>query len=228
MNKFNSCMNYVFRTNLSFMELCKHNFSLLRITHLGFCALLLSLYSLCYADKNSSRNLLQNNDLSKFIVPKGNDQYNWYVVETGVLKLRSSPNRKHSVLKTKEVFSNFLCSFEFRFVEGNIDSGIELRNNDQIQIGISGSLKRDMTGSPYIPGLGYPKHAKGVDKLLSSKDWNQMTIICEGPRYRVTLAGNEILDYQSPRAIPKGPIGIQLHGNRDMKIDFRRFFVDKL
>jgi len=210
------------------MKLCKHNFSLHWITHLGFCTLLLSLCSLCYADKSSSRNLLHNNNLSKFIVPKGNDQYNWYVVEAGVLKLRSSPNRKHSVLKTKEVFSNFRCSFEFRFVEGNIDSGIELRNNDQIQIGISGSLKRDMTGSPYIPGLGYPKHAKGVDKLLSSKAWNQMTIICEGPRYRVKLAGNEILDYQSPRAISKGPIGIQLHGNRDMKIDFRIFFVDKL
>jgi hypothetical protein len=172
--------------------------------------------------------LLQTNDLSKFIVPKGNNQYNWYVVEDGVLQLRSSPNRKHSVLKTKEVFTDFRFRFEFRFIEGNIDSGIELRNNDQIQIGISGSLKRDMTGSPYIPGLGYPKHAKGVDKLLNSKDWNQMTIICEGPRYRVNLAGNEILDYQSPRAIPKGPIGIQLHGNRDMKIDFRRFLVEKL
>ena len=228
MNKFDSCMNYVFRTNLSFMELCKHNFSLLRITQFGLCTLLLSFCSLSYADKNASRNLLSSNDLSQFLVPKGNNQYNWYVVEAGVLQLRSSPNRKHSVLKTKEVFSNFRCSFEFRFVEGNIDSGIELRNNDQIQIGISGSLKRDMTGSPYIPGLGYPKHAKGVDTLLSSKDWNQMTIICEGPRYRVNLAGNEILDYQSPRAIPKGPIGIQLHGNRDMKIDFRRFFVEKL
>jgi hypothetical protein len=167
-------------------------------------------------------------DLVHWKIPKGNDQYNWYVVKDGVLQLTSSPNRKHSVLKTKEVFTDFRCSFEFRFIEGNIDSGIELRNNDQIQIGISGSLKRDMTGSPYIPGLGYPKHAKGVDKLLSSKAWNQMTITCEGPRYRVNLAGNEILDYQSHRAISMGPIGIQLHGNRDMKIDFRRFFVEKL
>ena len=100
MNKFDSCMNYVFRTNLSFMNY-KHNFSLLRITHLGFMPFYCHC-SLCYADKNSSLNLLQNNDLSKFIVPKGNDQYSWYVVET-VLKLRSSPNRKHSVLKTKEV-----------------------------------------------------------------------------------------------------------------------------
>ena len=190
------------------------------------CILFCSVALLSHGAENTS--LLQTNDLSKFIVPKGNDQYNWYVVEDGVLKLRSSPNRKHSVLKTKEVFTDFRCSFEFRFIEGNIDSGIELRNNDQIQIGISGSLKRDMTGSPYIPGLGYPKHAKGVDKLLRSKDWNQMTIICEGPRYRVNLAGNEILDYQSPRAISMGPIGIQLHGNRDMKIDFRRFFVEKL
>ena len=150
------------------------------------CTLLCSVVLFCNGTENA-HNLLETNDLSKFIVPKENDHYNWYVVEDGVLQLRSSPDRKHSVLKTKEVFTDFRCHFEFRFIEGNIDSGIELRNNDQIQIGISGSLKRDMTGSPYIPGLGYPKHAKGVDKLLLSKDWNQMTIICEGPRYRCLL-----------------------------------------
>ena len=204
--QFDSCMNYVFRTNLSFMELCNHNFSLLRITQFGLCTLL-SFCSLSYADKNTSRNLLSSNDLSQFLIPKGNDQYNWYVVEDGVLQLRSSPNRKHSVLKTKEVFTDFRCSFEFRFIEGNIDSGIELRNNDQIQIGISGSLKRDMTGSPYIPGLGYPKHAKGVDKLLRSKDWNQMTIICKGPRYRVNLRVMKFWITNRPGPFPKDPLG---------------------
>ena len=167
-------------------------------------------------------------DLVHWKIPKGNDQHNWYVVEDGVLQLRSSPNRKHSVLKTKANYGNFFCSFEFLFVDGKIDSGIELRNNDQIQIGISGSLKKDMTGSSYIPGLGYPKHAQGVAKLLKQKDWNKMTIKCNGPRYIVTLQGKEVLDYISPKAIKEGPVGIQLHGNRDMKIDFRNFRIKSL
>jgi hypothetical protein len=167
-------------------------------------------------------------DLKLWKVPAGNKKYNWYQVQNNILHLRSDPQRKHSVLKTRQSFRDFNCSFEFRFIDGNIDSGIELRNNDQIQIGISGSLKRDMTGSPYIPGKGYPKPAVGVDQLLRPKDWNQMTIRCTGPIYQVTLHGVLVVEYESPRAIKEGPIGIQLHGNRDMKIDFRNFFIDTL
>jgi len=181
-----------------------------------------------YADSNDSLNLLSNNDLSHFIVPEGNEVIGWYKVENKILKLRSDPKRKHSVLRTKKAFHNFRCSLEFQFIEGNIDSGIELRNSDQIQIGVSGSLKRDMTGSPYIPGLGYPRHAEGVETLLRQKNWNHMTIKCIGPRYIVTLAGREIVDYPSPKAIDKGPIGIQLHGKRDMKIDFRNIYIQEI
>ena len=115
------------------------------LTLFSFLLICTSLFS-----KEPAHDLITH-DLVHWKIPKGNDQYNWYVVEDGVLQLRSSPNRKHSVLKTKKVFTDFHCSFEFRFIEGNIDSGIELRNNDQIQIGISGSLKRDMTGSSPHP-----------------------------------------------------------------------------
>lgn len=177
---------------------------------------------------NDSNKSLITSDLASWDVPKGNDTKGWYRVNDQVLELRSGVKRKHSVLKTKANYGNFFCSFEFLFVDGNIDSGIELRNNDQIQIGISGSLKKDMTGSPYIPGLGYPKHAQGVPNLLKQKDWNKMTIKCDGPRYIVTLQGKEVLDYISPKAIKEGPVGIQLHGNRDMKIDFRNFRIKPL
>lgn len=177
--------------------------------------------------KESDKSLITK-DLGLWNVPKGNDIKGWYRVKDQVLELRSGTKRKHSVLKTKANYGNFFCSFEFLFVDGNIDSGIELRNNDQIQIGISGSLKKDMTGSPYIPGLGYPKHAQGVANLLKQKDWNKMTIKCNGPRYIVTLQGKEVVDYISPKAIKEGPVGIQLHGNRDMKIDFRNFRIKSL
>jgi len=167
-------------------------------------------------------------DLSYWNVPAGNQKHNWYRVNKGILELRSDPERKHSVLRTKKIFQNFTCSFDFLFVDGNIDSGIELRNNDQIQIGISGSLKRDMTGSPYIPGKGYPKHATGVGRLLKLRDWNQMSIRCVGPSYQVFIQGEVVVEYESPRAIKEGPIGVQLHGNRDMQIDFRNFFISDL
>ena len=49
---------------------------------------------------------------------------------------------KGSVLWTEKNYKDFEIDLEFRFVDGTIDSGIHLRNSDQIQIGISGSLKR--------------------------------------------------------------------------------------
>jgi len=61
-----------------------------------------------------------------------------------------------------------VVEFEFRMGEGRVDSGMHVRTKDQIQIGISGSLNRDMTCSPYIPGKGYPVEAKNINKLLGS------------------------------------------------------------
>ena len=112
--------------------------------------------------------------------------------------------------------------------EGKIDSGVFLRHEkDQIQIGISGSLKRDMTASPYIPGKGYPVEAKGVAELLKEGEWNTMKITAKGPLYSVELNGKEVMTYTSDTALEKGPIGLQMHAGVAMKIDFRAITVEE-
>ena len=136
--------------------------------------LLLPLLTVSLSAKSSS--LLNDEDLTGWKIPKGNDQAGWYKVRDGILKLRSGPKKKGSVLWTEKDYQDFELNLEFRFIDGTIDSGIHLRNSDQIQIGISGSLKRDMTCSPYIPGKGYPVEAKNVKKLLQAKEWNQIKI----------------------------------------------------
>ena len=52
----------------------------------------------------------------------------------------SGPKKKGSVLWTEKAYGNFMMELEFRFGEGVVDSGVHVRNKDQIQIGISGSL----------------------------------------------------------------------------------------
>ena len=183
------------------------------------------------AKKNSqirANSLFNGIDLIGWKVPKGNENIGWYQANKGILELRSGPNKKGSVLWTKKDYKDFEVELEFKFVEGTIDSGIHLRNSDQIQIGISGSLKRDMTSSPYIPGKGYPVEAKDVDTLLKPKDWNKMKIRAVGPKYTTWLQGKEVMNYESGSAKKEGPIGIQLHGNRNMKIDFRNMTVKEL
>jgi hypothetical protein len=172
--------------------------------------------------------ILTGKDLAGWAVPKGNDQAGWYKVEDGILKIRSGPKKRGSVIWTEKKFRNFVTEFDFRFGEGTVDSGVHVRNKDQIQIGISGSLKRDMTCSPYIPGKGYPVEAKNIKKLLKAKDWNTMRIQAIGKKYTVWLQGEEVMTYESGSAIAEGPIGIQLHGSRVMGIDYRNFKVAEL
>ena len=169
--------------------------------------------------------IFNGKDLAGWAVPKGNEAAGWYKAVDGVLKIQNGPKKKGSILWTKKKYRDFIMQFEFRFGEGVVDSGVHVRNADQIQIGISGSLKRDMTCSPYIPGKGYPVEAKNIKKLLKPKGWNQMMIQAIGKEYKVWLQGELVMTYSSASAIAEGPIGIQLHGNRVMSIDYRKLTV---
>lgn len=172
--------------------------------------------------------IFSGKDLAGWQVPKGNDETGWYSAVDGVLKIKNGPNKKGSILWSKKKFRNFVMEFDFRFGEGTVDSGVHVRNQDQIQIGISGSLKRDMTCSPYIPGKGYPVEAKNIKKLLKPKGWNTMKIQAVGKQYTVWLQGEKVMTYKSDSAIEEGPVGIQLHGNRVMSIDYRKIKLAEL
>lgn len=166
------------------------------------------------------------NDLSGWKAPENNI---WWKADSGILHVNSGPKKTGSTLWTEKEYGNFVMEFEFKFGEGTIDTGIYVRNSrEQIQIGISGSLKRDMTGSPYIGGKGYPVEAKGVKELLKLDDWNAMTIVAKGKNYSVWLNGQHVMTYDSDTAIEMGPVGIQLHGNRDMSVSYRNITLAEL
>ena len=113
--------------------------------------------------------------------------------------------------------------------DGTVDSGIFLRGeNDQIQIGISGSLKRDMTGSPYIPKLRYPVEATKAKDVLKLKDWNTLKIKVIDKTYTVWLNSVEVMNYTSEGIPPTGPIGIQLHPGNEMSISYRKILLAEL
>jgi hypothetical protein len=172
--------------------------------------------------------IFNGKDLSGWDVPDGNDDAGWYKAVEGVLKIQSGSKKKGSILWSKKKYRNFVVEFEFRMGEGRVDSGMHVRTKDQIQIGISGSLNRDMTCSPYIPGKGYPVEAKNIKKLLRPKDWNTMRIQAIGKEYTVWLQGEKVMTYKSDSAIDEGPIGIQLHGGRNMAIDYRKLKLAEL
>ena len=171
------------------------------------------------------RRIFNGRDLTGWTVSQGADQ--WTVAGRELL-VRNNAERKGSILWTQKSYRDFILQAEFLMGDGIVDSGFFLRSEkDQIQIGISGSLKRDLAASPYIPGKGYPVEAKVAD-ILRLKDWNSMKIRVRGNAYTVWLNGREVMNYTSTTLPEKGPIGIQLHPKNEMSIRFRNIRLAEL
>ncbi len=163
--------------------------------------------------------IFNGEDFDGWVLPDDNI---WWSVEDGVLHVKSGPDKKGSILWTDKDYTDFIIECDFKMGDGTVDSGIFIRSDhDQIQIGESGSLKRDMTCSPYIPGKGYPVEAENIPTLLKMEDWNTIRVRAIGNKYTVWLNGEEVMNYTSETATEEGPIGIQLHPNRDMTIEYK-------
>ncbi len=172
------------------------------------------------------KKIFNGKNLNGWIAPENNI---WWTAHDGILTAKSGPEKKGSILWTDKEYKDFVVQGDFKMGEGTVDSGFFLRSEEQqIQIGISGSLKRDMTGSPYIPGKGYPAEAKGVKELLKMDDWNTMKVQVEGNVYTIWLNGEEVNTYTAEEVKASGPIGLQLHPGNEMSIDFRNLMVAEL
>jgi hypothetical protein len=166
-----------------------------------------------------TKKIFKGKNLDGWVVPNPNFD-NW-TVEKGILHVKSSEDKKGSILWTSKEYTNFVIEAEYKNVSGTVDTGIFLRSEkDQIQIGISGSLKKDVTGSPYIPGKGYPVFAE-IDGILKPDDWNHIKVKVTNNTYTVWLNGSEVMTYTSSDIPAKGPVGLQLHPGNTMAVDYR-------
>jgi len=187
--------------------------------------------TLSYAQDDTPKmeTVFNGENLDYWAVPENNI---WWSTEGDVLWAKSDPDKVGSILWTKAVYKDFVVQMDFKFGAGTVDSGIFMRGDDQknpqIQIGQSGSLKRDMTASPYVPQLGYPVEAEGIKSLLKMDDWNTIKAEAIGNSYKVWLNGVEVMNYTHTEANLSGPIGIQLHPGKDMSIQFRQILIARL
>ena len=164
------------------------------------------------------KKIFNGKNFKGWVVPDNNV---WWTVNDGVLFVKSTAEKKGSILWTESKYENFIIQADFLMGDGTVDSGIFLRSeHDQIQIGISGSQKRDLTASPYIPKKGYPVEAK-VKDILKLKDWNTMKVKVVGSTCTVWLNGNEVMTYTSENMPASGPVGFQLHPGNEMSCSFK-------
>lgn len=155
---------------------------------------------------------------------------NHWSLRDGVIIGKNGPEKKGSILWTDATFGDFVVETDFRF-EGIVDSGISIKGESyHVNLGISSSLKADMTCSIYAPKEGekYPGKAMGVAEAMKPGDWNHLRIETKGKRITVYLNGCEMLAYDTKALETTGPIGLQVHVGHDMKIEFRNLRIKDL
>lgn len=142
-------------------------------------------------------------------------------VEDGVLIGENDAALTGSMLRTERSYGDVIVETECRFA-GEIDSGIMLRKPElQVQIGVSRSLKRDMTCSFYT-GI-YPDEARATRaaELLRPNDWNRIRVEAKGNTFAVWLNGERVSQYTAATYAEPAPIGLQIHKGLPMKVEYR-------
>lgn len=150
-------------------------------------------------------------------------------VENGVLVGENDAAKKGNMLWTAVDYTDFVIEFDVRWksnTERGVDTGVEMRKPAiQLQLGISGSLKVDMSGSfytggkPAYPEAGQAKQAKALMKPQG--EWNTFRIQAKGATFTCWINGTKASEYTDAKFSGAAPLGLQIHPGAVMKAEYR-------
>ena len=177
--------------------------------------------------------LFNGKDLTNF---KADGAAPFWRVEKGVLIGESDAAKTGHYLWTKKEYTDFAIEFDVRWkttTERGVDTGLEMRKPKiQLQLGVSGSLRVDMTGSFYTGGKpAYPEagQAKNAKKLMKPEgQWNTFRIQAKGNTFTCWINGTKASEYTDPKFSGAAPLGFQIHGKVDMKCEYRNVKIAEL
>ena len=156
----------------------------------------------------------------------------WKVVD-GVLVGENDEKLKGNMLYTEKPYGDVIISLECRFT-GEIDSGIMVRRDKsgkkdmQMQIGVSRSLKKDMTCTFYVGKYPEAGWAPKVEKLWKKDEWNKIVFRAKGDTYTVWLNGEQVSNYVDAGYPKAAPVGLQVHGGVKMKVEYRNIAIGEI
>lgn len=154
-------------------------------------------------------------------------------VLTGVNDPSFKDYKKGNMLYTEKSYQDVVVECEVRF-SGEIDSGIMVRKDAagkkdmQMQIGVSRSLKKDMTCAFYIGNYPEAGWAPKAPELWKKDDWNKIRFEAKGDTYTVWLNGEQVSRYTNPGYPMAAPVGLQVHGGLPMKVEYRNIVITEL
>lgn len=179
---------------------------------------------------NAQEKLFDGKTLDGWVCKPAEQSDDWKVAKKEIVA--ANPHKKGSILWTEKQFKDFDLTLEYITETDHYDTGVFLRGEShQVQIGISGSLKKDMSGCIYAPKDGkgsYPAQTDKIDKFHKVGKWNKLRIVVIGKRIQTFLNGEPFVDYEAVTIPDNGPIGLQLHPGVNMKVRFKNISVKEL
>jgi hypothetical protein len=176
--------------------------------------------------------LFNGTDLTNFKSPPAG----FWRVENGVLIGENDEAKKGDYLWTQKEYGDFVIEFDVRWqsdTKRGVDTGIEMRKPKiQLQLGVSGSLLVDMTGSfytggkPAYPEAGQAKNAK--DLMKPEGEWNTFRIQAKGSTFTCWINGTQASEYTDEKFSGAAPLGFQIHPGVAMKCEFRNIKIAEL
>ncbi len=177
--------------------------------------------------------LFNGKDLTHF---KAEVSKEFWRAEDGVLVGENNASLKENYLWTEKSYGDFVLEFDVRWkgtTARGVDTGVEMRSPKiQLQLGVSGSLRVDMSGSFYTGGKpAYPEEgqAKEAKTLMRPEgEWNTFRIQAKGNTFTCWINGKKASEYTDSKFSGSAPIGLQIHGNVVMKCEYRNLRLAEL
>ena len=158
-------------------------------------------------------------------------------VEDGVIVGKNKDEVKVSTyLLTKRKFTDFRLTAKGKLVESEMHSGIAFWGRVAPERGDMYTYAGHLVMFPSNWGMydlygrnGLPVDAAPAKKVGKQHDWNDLEILAQGNRVRVAVNGAPVIDWRDPEPdrIKEGPIGLQLHSNKEpQEVHFKDLVVE--
>ncbi len=177
--------------------------------------------------------LFDGKDLAHF---NAKDSEGYWRIEHGVLIGENDTALKGNYLATVKSYRDFVIEFDVRWTTATprgVDTGLEMRSPAiQLQLGVSGSLRVDMSGSFYTGGKpAYPEagQAKNATQLMKPEgEWNTIRVQAKGDTFTCWINGVKASEYTDAKFAGAAPLRLQIHPDVPMRCEYRNLRIAEL
>jgi hypothetical protein len=176
--------------------------------------------------------LFNGKDLNGWV---GHFKY-WSVQDGAIVGKNTEPVNPSTYLLTERKFSDFRLTATVKLVQSEMHSGICFWGRPAPEQGDPCTYAGHLVMFPSGWGMydlygrnGLPVDPAPARKVGKQHDWNELEILAQGNRVRVAVNGAAVIDWRDPEPnrIKEGPIGLQLHSNKEpQEIHFKGLMLE--